>query len=1029
MLSHKIAPVQAGFRANTQPLLRHTTMRLVFAALCTVAWCATVGHCGAELPSYFTRVWQVEDGLPQNGVTAVVQTQDGYIWVGTHNGLVRFDGVRFKVFDTGNTPQLQSSRITALFEDAEGNLWIGQETGELARYTRGRFYPQEIGGAWLRAKIVGIGTDTAGDVWVLNNEGQLVRVRDGRILTPPAGLASGLIALVNNGSGTIWVTRNGAASVLADGKLKPVQCGAEPVPDFVQGISPARGGGIWVVADGTIRRWSGFEWDTDLGPAPWGTTALSVFTELRSGMLAAGTPDRGLYLLSTRGGVLHFSHTNGLPHDWVRSLCEDHEGNLWIGTGSGGLAVLRAGKVGVVNAPDHWQGRAVLAVTAARDGALWIGTEGAGLYCFRNGTWTHYGEEAGISNLYVWSVAEDASGRVWLGTWSGGLLMQQDNRFERAPGTAELTMPMPALLPTSADELLVGTGSGLLHYKQGHPVWLGQNAHFQIHDVRTVVRDSAGTVWFGMYGGGLGMLKDGHVRQFTRKDGLSSDFVQSLFVDDEHGVLWIGTFGGGLNRLKDGRFAVINAQHGLPNNVICHIQDDGAGNFWLSTYAGIVRVSRADLDRCADGQTSPVQCTVFDTGDGMPTLECTGGFQPAGCKTADGKLWFPTTKGLVVIDPRNIRLNLHPPRVVIEEIWAKDRLVLDGQAGAGPLRIPPGCNRLEFRYTALSFTAPEKVRFKYKLDGLEQDWTDAGAKRVATYSYVPPGDYTFRVVAANNDGVWNNSGASIALVVLPQYWQTWWFRSMIGVVVLSTVAGGVWFDTRRRLHRRLQHAEHQRALERERARIAKDIHDDLGASLTRITLLSQSVRDKLTAPAEAAAELERIYITAREMTRAMDEIVWAVNPQHDTLDSLANYFGKCAQDLLIPAGIRCRLDMPMHLPAWQLTSEVRHNLFLAFKEALNNAAKHAGATEVRISLALDDAGFELVVTDDGRGFARAAAENTAQQHTAPGRSGGGNGLLNMQQRMTELGGKCIIESAPGRGTRIRFILPRKKAEV
>lgn len=1004
-------------------------MRLVFAALWTVVWCAPVGLCAADLPSYFTRVWQVEDGLPQNGVTAVVQTQDGYIWVGTHNGLVRFDGVRFKVFDTGNTPQLQSSRITALFEDAEGNLWIGQETGELARYSAGRFYPQQIGGAWMRAKIVGIGTDAAGDVWVLNNEGQLVRVRDERILTPPAGLASGLITLVHDGFGTIWVIRNGAASVLEDGELEPVQFGAVPAPDFVQGISPARSGRVWVVADGTVRRWNGFEWDADLGPAPWGTTALSVFVELRSGMLAAGTPDRGLYLVRPTGDVLHFGHTNGLPHDWVRSLCEDHEGNLWIGTGSGGLVVLRAGKVSVVNAPDHWQGRAVLAVAAARDGALWIGTEGAGLYRFQDGDWTFYGEQAGISNLYVWSVAEDASGRIWLGTWSGGLLMQQGNKFERAPGTEELTMPMPALLPIGAGELLVGTGSGLLHYEAGRAVWLGQNGHLQIRDVRTVVRDSTGTVWFGMYGSGLGMLKDGHMRQFTRKDGLSSDFVQSLLVDDERAVLWIGTFGGGLNRLKDGRFAVINAQHGLPNNVICNIQDDGVGNFWLSTYGGIVRVSRADLDRCADGQTSSVQCAVFDTGDGMPTLECTGGFQPAGCKTADGRLWFPTTKGMVVIDPRNIKQNLHPPRVVIEEVWAKDRLVLDERAGPELLRIPPGCNRLEFRYTALSFAAPEKVRFKYKLDGLEQDWTDAGAKRVATYSYVPPGDYTFHVMAANNDGVWNNSGASIALVVLPQYWQTWWFRSMIGVVVLSTVAGGVWFDTRRRLHRRLQHTEHQRALERERARIAKDIHDDLGASLTRITLLSQSVRDKLTAPAEAAAGLEQIYITAHEMTRAMEEIVWAVNPQHDTLDSLANYFGKCAQDFLAATGIRCRLDMPMHLPGWQLTSEVRHNLFLALKEALNNAAKHASATEVRISLTLDEVGFELVVADDGRGFAPAADEKITQQPAAPDRAGGGNGLLNMQQRMAELGGKCVIESAPGRGTRVRFILPIKKAEI
>lgn len=216
------------------------------------------------------------------------------------------------------------------------------------------------------------------------------------------------------------------------------------------------------------------------------------------------------------------------------------------------------------------------------------------------------------------------------------------------------------------------------------------------------------------------------------------------------------------------------------------------------------------------GNQVAAQCTVLDPADGMPTLERTGGFQPAGCKTADGRLWFPTTKGLVAIDPRNIKMNPYPPRVVIEEVRAGDRLLLDNCSGAVPLRIPPGCNRLEFRSTALSFTAPEKVRFKYKLDGLEQDWTDAGAKRVAPYSYVPPGDYTFRVMAANNDGVWNETGASMVLIVLPQFWPTWWFRSLLGVAVLFGVAGGVCFGTRRRIHRRIQHAEHQRALESQR---------------------------------------------------------------------------------------------------------------------------------------------------------------------------------------------------------------------
>lgn len=1007
---------------------RQTTQGLLLAAHCAAWLTAGFSTHSAELPNYYTRVWQVEDGLPQNGVTAIVQTQDGYIWLGTHNGLVRFDGVRFKVYDTSNTPQLQSSRVTALFEDTKGDLWIGQETGDLARYSAGRFFAHWISGAWSRSKIVGIAADDSGDVWVLNNQGQLARVRDGHILIPPSGPASGLITLVHYNPGKIWIIRNGAASTLENGALKLLKYSTEPTPEYVQGISPSRTGGLWIAADGTVRKWDGTSRYLDFGPAPWDKTALSAFIELRSGALAAGTPDRGLYIMYPDGTRLHFCHTNGLPHDWVRSLCEDHEGNLWIGTGSAGLVMLRPRKVNVVSPPDNWQGRAVLAVTASRDGTLWVGTEGAGLYCMRNGQWDHFGEEAGISNLYVWSVAEDAGGTLWVGTWSGGLLVRQGNRFKRAPGTEDLNVPIPAILPLGTGELLIGTGWGLLHYNNGRTTWLTERAESQIRDVRTVTCDKSGTVWFGMYGSGLGMLKDGHPHQFTRNDGLSSDFVQSLLVDEEQETLWIGTFGGGLTRLRKGKFTPINVQHGLPNNVICSILDGGDGNFWLSTYGGLVRVSKAELDRCADGLITAVHCTVFDTADGMPTLECTGGFQPASCKTPDGILWFPTTKGLVTIDPHNIRMNPNKPHVVIEEVWAKDQPVLVNSPAANPLRIPPGCNRLQFMYTALSFTAPEKVTFKYKLDKLEQDWTEAGTKRVATYSYVPPGNYTFRVIAANNDGVWNETGAEIALTVLPLYWQTWWFRALVGVVIVSAVSGGVWFDTRRRMHRKLQLAEQQQALERERARIAKDIHDDLGANLTRITLLSQSACDKLHNPKEAAADLERIYTTAREMTRAMDEIVWAVNPHHDTLDSLANYLGKFAQDYLAAAGIRCRLDIPVHLPPWQLTSEVRHNLFLTLKEALNNTLKHAKATEVRLSLTISDTGIELIVADDGCGFVPPKFEDTSLQAHQTTRPSSGNGLLNMRQRMAEIGGKCIVESATHKGTRVRLVLPRKKAQ-
>jgi signal transduction histidine kinase len=525
-----------------------------------------------------------------------------------------------------------------------------------------------------------------------------------------------------------------------------------------------------------------------------------------------------------------------------------------------------------------------------------------------------------------------------------------------------------------------------------------------------------------MSGGGLGSLKDGAVRQFRKRDGLSSDFVHCLLLETD-GTLWIGTAGAGLNRYKDGRFAVIGMKEGLPDAVICHIEEDERGFFWMSSHGGILRVSKAELDHCADGDIGLINCLTYGQGDGLPTVECSGGLQPAGCRTADGRLWFPTTKGLVAVNPTDVKRNQLPPPVVIEEVLVDGEPMIAGGANGSPLRIPPGQQQFEFQYTGLSFTVPEKVRFKYRLEGLEPRWMDAGTKRTANYSYIPPGRYTFRVIACNNDGVWNESGGALAFTVLPHFWQTWWFRALAVLSAMTIVAGSALVATRQRMRHKVERIERQRAVERERARIAKDIHDDLGASLTRITLLSQSARGELDHSPEAAADVDRIYRTARELTRAMDEIVWAVNPQHDTLDSLATYLGRFAQDFLNAVHIRCRLDVPMQLPAWLLTAEIRHNLFLAFKEALNNAVRHADATEVRISLTIEPAGFALSVEDQGRGFS-VDSEGTGISRD-PARLASGNGLANMHQRLAEIGGRCDIQSKRGKGTTVTFFVPVK----
>jgi signal transduction histidine kinase/ligand-binding sensor domain-containing protein len=979
----------------------------------------------AASPNYFVRSWQAEDGLPQNKVTAVVQTRDGYLWMGTYSGLARFDGVRFTVFDDHNTPELHSSRVTSLFEADEGTLWIGDESGGVTKFKDGKFQAVDFHAAWSGGKIYGIGTDEAGDVWLLNEEGLLARVKDGLLLTPEPGTATKLVEMARSRSGTIWVARNGKVSVLTRGRLTALPFEEAALNNYVQGICAARDGGLWVAGDRRVRKWKENRWTEDLGAVPWEEIPVHSFVETSRGVLAAGTSDHGFYLVfpGEPAETLNFTRTNGFPSDWVISLCEDHEGNLWVGTGGAGLVVVRPNNVQTISPPDQWQGRAVLSVNTGREGALWVGTEGAGLYCFRDGTWTHFGPDEGIRNSYVWSVAEDAQGRLWVGTWGGGLFVRNGARFDFAPGTENITPPMPAMLCAREGGLWLGTETGLLRYQDGKTVWVTGSGGETLRDVRAVAEDRAGAVWFGMAGGGLGCLQGDQVRLFRKADGLSSDFVECLHFDGD-GTLWIGTFGGGLNRLKQGKFAVVNRSRGLPNDVIGDIEDDGLGFFWMSSHGGIFRVSRAELDRCADGQIGQVHCLTYGIGDGLPTLECSEGLQPAGCKTPDGRLWFPTSKGLVSVNPQAVAANPWPPPVVMEKLLVDDRLAAEAGAFPAWLKIPPGRHRFEFQYTGLSFVAPEKVRFKCRLTGMDADWVNAADKRIATYNYIPPGDYTFQVIACNNDGVWNATGARLAFTVLPFFWQTMWFRVLAWTLIVAASGGLVWFDMRRRMRRKLERIERQRDIEHERARIAHDIHDDLGAHLTRITMLSESARGELDDPAQAAAGLNQIYDTARELTRAMDEIVWAVNPRHDTLESLASYLEKFAQDLLATAGIRCRLDLPVQFPDWRLTAEVRHNLFLAFKEAIHNVVKHSAASEAQIRLVAKTASFELAIEDNGRGFTPGARKEPLDDS---GRFSSGNGLDNMAQRLAEIHGRCDIQSAPGQGTKVVFTVPLKTA--
>ncbi len=432
-----------------------------------------------------------------------------------------------------------------------------------------------------------------------------------------------------------------------------------------------------------------------------------------------------------------------------------------------------------------------------------------------------------------------------------------------------------------------------------------------------------------------------------------------------------------------------------------------------------MRVSTAELRACARGEQDTLRSRSFGRSDGLPAAVSTTEFNPNCCRARDGRLWFATANGIAGLDPAAVRADARPPAVFVENLLVNGTAWEDLAAFAraahpgAPLRLAPGARTLEFHYSALSLTAPERMRFAYRLDELDADWVEAGGERSAIYRYVPPGEYLFRVKACNSDGVWNETGATLAVHVTPHFWQTGWFLGGLGLATAAGVAFMVRSMTHRRVRRRLERLERQRELERERARIAQDLHDDLGAGLTEIGLTSELVQDATLPREETRGYAQEIAARARELVAALDEIVWAVNPRNDSLPAVAAYFCQFAQHLSQPAGLRCRLDIAPALPDLPLDADQRHNLFLAFKEAIHNVVRHARAQEIRLAVAME--GRELIVRlrDDGEGF-------------TPGPTAvGEDGLGNMRHRLRHLGGSCEVSSAPGRGTEVTFRLPLK----
>ncbi len=957
-------------------------------------------------PEFLVTSWRNEEGLPHSTINSLLQTHDGYLWIGTYVGLVRFDGKRFVQYSSGNVPDLEAGLVMHLFEDRDHTLWVSLKSGRLLAWKENSVRVILSGGS-AQSPVIAMAQQADGTIWFQTENGALGRIQNNLaefLPNVPRSNGRRYLGLVVDADDQLWVGTSRGLRILRQGKLESPEIKSlndQPV----EAMARARDGAVWILFKRNL-------WKVRRGETLSRLEVPEKFTD-EAGMLEALD---GRFWLGSGDGGLFYHEPNGdwreVPrvgfHGMNRLLYEDHEGNLWRGGFGGGLTRIRPRLVIVHELPDTSLDRYARTVCSDSKGNLWAVLNGNVLARLAAGEetpqpWMNSNIRHPIKTLFM-----DHRDTLWVGTDGGHLYRFRDGKFvpELNLGGVE---SISALFEDSEQNLWVGYtgGAGVGFLPNGDVARWQTLEGMPFPDVRAITQATDGSMWFGTHYGGAIRWKDGQWTRLTVRDGMPSDYVRCLFPDAD-GSVWFGTLHG-LCRWRDGKLVTINREQGLWNDSISHIADDGQGNFWISSFGGIFRVRREELNDFAEGRIKTVQCVGFDRNDGLTSVECSGGFQPAGAKTPDGRLWFPTVGGLVSVAPNEIAKNRLPPPVWIESI-AIDGQPLTVTHTPETVQVPPGKRRFDFRFTALSFSSPEKVLFRHRLAGLDSEWSAPEAQRTVTYNYLPPGHYTFEVSACNNDGVWNTEGTSLALNVQPFVWQTWWFKTAAGLLLAAALAWGVRRRERWKARLRLERIERQHAVERERSRIAKDIHDDLGANLTQIVFLSQRVEGTTEDPAEVQRWIQKIPATASRTIQSLDEIVWAINPKHDTLESLANYLSRFAQEFLSLAGIRCVLDVPTVLPAVPLSAEVRHNLVLTAREAFQNAATHAAATEVRVKLQWSDDELQIAISDNGSGFDPALTGTH------------GNGLANMRRRLTDVGGTLEILSKPGAGTTVQIKL-------
>lgn len=934
----------------------------------------------SPLDRYSRQTWGIESGLPQNTVHSIVQTPDGYLWLATEGGLVRFDGVNFTVFDTQNTSGLKSNDILALAAGREGALWIGTADG-ITRFAGNKFSTFTTENGLPSNSIWSLCESPSGNLFALT-AGGLARYTGTRFEPIRTG-NTGIAALTGDGHGVMWIATADDVRTLAGGERIPFEGSS------IQALYADRAGRLWIGTSNGLSVYENGRIRTYRNKVLPGNRIAAIYQD-REGTVWVST-DQGIARI-TKEGIERFAANNFFSANLVLCFFEDREGNLWAGTDSGGLAVLRDSKFFTYGTREGISSDLVRCVFQDSRGTIWVGTD-RGLDRFQNGKFTAMTVADGLSSNVVFSLNEDARGDLLVGTPDGLNIIRNGHvgMLTQADGLADNFVR--SIYKDSDGSIWIGTRAGLTHIS---------GKHFQTYTsanglggnlVGALLRDAKGNLWIGTQNG-LSRFSNGTFRTYTTKDGLSSNIVTSLHADSD-GTLWIGTEQGGLNRLKDGRVFAYPAKLGLPA-VIYAILDGNAGDLWLSSPNGTFRVNRHDLADFATGRAKTITVTQYGTADGMTVSECSGGAHPEAWKMKDGSLWFATPKGVAVLTANCMRPNPLPPLLAIESATIDGRTFSSASLGD----IPAGRSRFSFTYAGLSFVSPHKVRYRYKLVGFDRHWIDAGSNRAAYYTNLPPGNYRFRVIACNNDGIWNEQGASLVFHLDPHFYQTRWFDLLVllaaGLVCYLAYSWRV-----RQVKARFG------AVLAERNRIAREIHDTLAQGFIGVSVHLEVAASELPGSAEAARkQLE----TARELVR--DSIaearrsIWQLRSPGPMEENLASRLSGFIQQAASKAGSKLEFRVSgTHRP---LPQKMERELLKIGEEAVVNAIRHAEASNIKVDLIFEPKRVKMTIVDDGRGFVWANG-------SVPD---GHFGLQGMRERAQQIEAKLLVTSEPGEGTQV-----------